>query len=152
MGRVNAARFAAFDQLCTSEESVDPMLFLDAIANAECGFCVPPNEGTECVKEIQNDGAMGCTLSLDNVPPEQDHCNRDDAVFIESTQCSSQCELNQLLPLLPFMKGLMPLCLQTTVAAGIASMPPTATAIRGGVLAVSQLVRGSSWSSERSSG
>ena len=41
VGRVNAARFAAFDELCTSEQSVDPMVFLDAIANAECTstFC-----------------------------------------------------------------------------------------------------------------
>ena len=39
VGRVNAARFAAFDELCTSEQSVDPIVFLDAIANAECTFC-----------------------------------------------------------------------------------------------------------------
>ena len=38
VGRVNAARFAAFDELCTSEQSVDPIVFLDAIANAECTF------------------------------------------------------------------------------------------------------------------
>ena len=38
-GRANGARFTAFDQLCTSAESVDPLVFLDAIANAECESC-----------------------------------------------------------------------------------------------------------------
>ena len=32
----HADSFEAFDQLCTSAESVDPLVFLDAIAHAEC--------------------------------------------------------------------------------------------------------------------
>ena len=35
-GEANAQRFTAFDELCTSERSVDPMVFLDAIATATC--------------------------------------------------------------------------------------------------------------------
>ena len=38
VGEANAERFTAFDELCTSERSVDPMVFLDAIANARCKF------------------------------------------------------------------------------------------------------------------
>jgi hypothetical protein len=75
-GERQAASFTAFDELCTSERSVDPMVFLDAIATAECGFCTPPNEGVECIKEIQDDGAMGCSLSLDGVGTEQDRLLR----------------------------------------------------------------------------
>ena len=35
-GERQAAGFTAFDELCTSERSVDPMVFLDAIATATC--------------------------------------------------------------------------------------------------------------------
>ena len=49
-GRVNGARLTAFDQLCTSEDSVDPMFFLDAIANAEC--CI-----MSCKAKIDTDPA-----------------------------------------------------------------------------------------------
>jgi hypothetical protein len=35
-GERQAASFTAFDELCTSERSVDPMVFLDAIATATC--------------------------------------------------------------------------------------------------------------------
>ncbi len=50
-GEANAERFTAFDELCTSERSVDPIIFLDAIANAECVFC-----------------ALSCKAALDRDP------------------------------------------------------------------------------------
>ena len=41
-GQANAARFAAFDDLCTSGRSVDPTYFLTAIATATCKSAFQP--------------------------------------------------------------------------------------------------------------
>ena len=75
-GRVNGARLAAFDQLCTSEESVDPMFFLDAIANAECSFCV----GDGCIKGVTESGEVGCVYADDSVGPPR--CNDGRALHL----------------------------------------------------------------------
>ena len=51
-GAANARRFTLFDELCTSDRSVDPMVFLDAIANAQCEVC---GNGV-----LNPDGSEGC--------------------------------------------------------------------------------------------
>ena len=39
-GEATAEHFTAFDELCTSDRTVDPMIFLNAIANAECAHII----------------------------------------------------------------------------------------------------------------
>ena len=61
-GATNAASFTAFEQLCVSAQSVDPMYFLNAIASATC--CSSENCGG-CLDDTMCTPVDGCLWYAD---------------------------------------------------------------------------------------